>query len=45
MKYLKQKFFSISYLTIYYALINVENVTEKCIYLKNNNEYFIALIQ
>jgi hypothetical protein len=38
------EFFSISILTHNYAIISIENIQEKCIYLKNNNEYFISLI-
>ena len=37
------EFFSISFLTTKYSLINIHNVEEKCIFLKNNNEYFISI--
>ena len=34
---------SISSLTTNYSLINIHNIREKCIYLENNNEYFISI--
>ena len=38
------EFFIISSLTQNFSLINIQNVLEKCIYLNNNDEYFISLI-
>ncbi len=37
------EFFSISSLITNYSLINIHNIREKCIYLENNNEYFISI--
>ena len=36
-------FFFISSLTNICELIKIENVTEKCIFLHKNNEYYISI--
>ncbi len=37
------EFFEISTLTNKFSLIKVEEIVKKCIFLKNNNEYFISV--
>ena len=37
------EFFIISSLSSEYSLINILNVLNKCIHLKNNDEYFISI--
>ena len=38
------EFFIISSLSQTYSLINIQDVHEKCIFLNNNEEYFISII-
>jgi hypothetical protein len=37
------EFFIISSLSSEYSLVNIPNVLNKCIHLKNNDEYFISI--
>jgi hypothetical protein len=37
------EFFEISTLTNKFSLIKVDEIVKKCIFLKNNNEYFISV--
>jgi hypothetical protein len=39
-----REFYSHCYLSKNFALINIESIKEKCIYIENNNEFFVALV-